>query len=274
MKSLRNRRVRNVAVLILLVVLFALAARVSTAALRDTARLSGWCLFALILLLAAYNLRKKLPFLPLGSSAAWLQLHIYAGLLTSLIFGTHVGWRITDGVFESVLAGLYVSVFLSGCLGLIVSRSFARRLTTRGDEVMFERIAVRRKLLQGEVEELVLQCATETGSAAVGEFYVARLQPFFSRARNLWHHLLQSNRPRHALLSEMRGFDRYLNDAERQTIQEIALRVEAKDELDYQYALQATLKYWLFVHVPLTYALLVLAVFHLLLVHTFSGGIS
>lgn len=273
MKSLSSRRARNIAALIFSVFVFALLAAVSTAALRDTARLSGWCLFALILLLASYNLRKKLPFLSLGSSSGWLQLHIYVGLLTGFLFGTHVGWRITDGVFEALLAVVYMTVFLSGCLGLVVSRSFARRLTTRGDEVLFERIVVKRTLLQREVEELVLQCVSDTGSAAVAEFYADRLRPFFACARNLWQHLLQSSRPRQALLNEMRGFDRYLNDAERQTIHEIALRVEAKDDLDYQVALQATLKYWLFVHVPLTYVLLVLALFHLLLVHRFSGGI-
>ena len=274
MKSLGARRARNVAVLIICWLLFALLAAISTAALRDTARLSGWCLFALVALLASYNLRKKVPFVPLGSASGWLQLHIYAGLLSGFIFGCHIGWRVTDGVFESVLGVLYLTVFLSGCLGLVISRSFARRLTTCGDEVLFERIVVKRRILQGEVEQLVLQCVSETGSGAVADFYRDRLRPYFARARNLWHHLLQSNRPRHALLNEMQGFDRYLNDAERQAIKEIAQRVEAKDNLDYQYALQATLKYWLFVHVPLTYALLVLAVFHLLLVHSFAGGIS
>ena len=48
-------------------------------------------------------------------------------------------------------------------------------------------------------------------------------------------------------------------------------RVCAKDDLDYQYAMQATLKYWLFLHVPLTYSLLVFILSHMVLVFAFSG---
>ncbi len=48
---------------------------------------------------------------------------------------------------------------------------------------------------------------------------------------------------------------------------------QAKDDLDYQSALQGALKFWLFVHVPLTYGLLIFAVFHILVVYTFSGVI-
>jgi len=47
--------------------------------------LTGWILFALILALTFYNGRKKLPFVPLLSSEAWLQFHIYAGLLTGVL---------------------------------------------------------------------------------------------------------------------------------------------------------------------------------------------
>jgi hypothetical protein len=45
-----------------------------------------------------------------------------------------------------------------------------------------------------------------------------------------------------------------------------------KDDLDHHYALQATLKLWLFVHVPLTSALLVFAAFHVVLVQAFADG--
>ena len=43
--------------------------------------LSGWVLFAAVVFLAAYNVLKKMPFLPLGSSATWLQLHILVSVL-------------------------------------------------------------------------------------------------------------------------------------------------------------------------------------------------
>jgi hypothetical protein len=272
MRTLAARRNRNLIILAALSLLLPAFCVVVSTALRDAARFSGWLLFGLIVFLAGYNLRKKLAFLPVGSSASWLQLHIYVGLLTAVVFGIHVRWHVPNGIFESLLSLLYASVFLSGIVGLFVSRSFAKRLTTRGSEVLFERIPVYRKRLATEVESLVLDCLDETESTAIAQFYADRLRPFFAATRNFWHHLRQSSRPRFALVSELQSYNRYLNDSEREVMKEILARVESKDDLDYQYALQATLKYWLFVHVPLTYALLVFAVFHLLLVSSFSGG--
>jgi len=48
---------------------------------------------------------------------------------------------------------------------------------------------------------------------------------------------------------------------------------EAKNDLDYHYALQGGLKYWLFFHIPTTYALLIFATVHAILVHAFTGGL-
>ena len=67
--------------------------------------------------------------------------------------------------------------------------------------------------------------------------------------------------------------DRYLNEKERVHAEKLRLLIEQKDELDYHYALQATLKGWLFIHVPLTYGMLVLITIHLVVVYAFSGGI-
>jgi peptidoglycan biosynthesis protein MviN/MurJ (putative lipid II flippase) len=47
--------------------------------------------------------------------------------------------------------------------------------------------------------------------------------------------------------------------------------VKQKDNLDFQYAMQATLKCWLFMHVPLTYGLLLFAALHVLVVYAYRG---
>ena len=67
--------------------------------------------------------------------------------------------------------------------------------------------------------------------------------------------------------------ERYLNDKEREFSAELRDLVEQKDELDYHYALQTTLKSWLFVHVPLTYGMVLLALVHLVLAYAFGGGV-
>ena len=48
--------------------------------------------------------------------------------------------------------------------------------------------------------------------------------------------------------------------------------VRQKDGLDYQHALQLTLRLWLFVHIPVTYSLMLWAVAHIVLVYGFSAG--
>lgn len=274
MKTLAARRTRNLGIATAAALLILWLSDVATTALRDVSRISGWGLLAMIAFLAAYNLRKKLALLPLGSSANWLQLHIYIGLLTAVVFGVHVNWKVPTGLVESILAALYSLVFTSGVAGLFLSRSLPKRLTTRGDEILFERIPVYRKRIQAEVETIVFAGLDESESTAIAQFYADRLRWFFSQPRNFWQHLVQSNRSRFGLLNEMQAYGRYLNDSEREMMTRLANCVEAKDDLDYQFSLQATLKYWLFLHVPLTYALLVFAVVHLFLVSAFSGGAS
>ena len=237
------------------------------------AHISGYGLLGMCVFLALYNVRKKLTFLPLGRSAMWLQFHIYVGLLTGVVFGVHIGFRIPSGMFEICLALAYLAVFLSGVAGLILSRIIPARLASRGEEVIFERIPVFIRRLREEVEGLVMQCITEADTSAVPTFYVDNLKPFFDRPRHYWSHLVHSTRPLHRILTDLEAQYRYLNDTEQGLVEQIEDRVGTKDDLDYHYAMQRTLKSWLFVHIPLTYSLLVLAVFHVILVHAFAGGL-
>lgn len=234
---------------------------------------TGWILLGLVVFLAAYNLRKKMPFVvPLGSSAGWLQFHIYCGLLTGVLFLLHLHMRIPNGSFEVVLAAVYLGTFLSGVTGLILSRTIPRRLTSRGEEVIFERIPVFLKRVREEVEKLVFECVEKTGTTAVPDIYLNSLKPFFEAPRNSFWHLAHSSRPRKELLLAIENQQRFLTESEQEALDQIAHRVQLKDDLDYQYALQGTLKIWLFVHIPLTWGLLILSFFHLLAVYAYGGG--
>ena len=235
---------------------------------------TGWLMLGLIVFLAGFNLRKKLAFLPLGSSATWLNLHIAAGLLTGVVFLLHVQFRIPNGIFESLLAVLYLGTLFSGVAGWWLSRVIPGRLTARGEEVLFERIPVFVKRVQEDVEKLVFDCVAETETTVVPELYMKHLKPFFERPRNALRHLVHSQQPREALLLEIRSQQRFLSAEERDVVEQISDRVCRKDDLDYHYALQGTLKLWLFVHIPLTYGLLVFAAFHAVAVHAYGGASS
>lgn len=268
------RRWRNFFLLLALIAMLLLAEAIGSAALLQTGLATGWLLLVSVVGLALYNVRKKFPFLPLGSAATWLQIHLYLGLFSGVLFGLHLQWQLPSGVFEIVLALLYSAVFVSGLLGLMISRVFARRLSIRPGEYLFQRIASRRHRLLNQVEHLVIQCMETTESTGVPEFYARRLKPYFERPQHFWYHLILSNRPVSLLLSELQSLERYLNETERDVMRQVAEFVKQKDDLDYHFAHQAMLRYWLFAHVPLTYALLCFAAIHAVLVYAFAGSMS
>ena len=248
------------------------AGAVAESQLYITQFFTGWVLLAGILGLIALNLRKKLPILPVGSVAAWVQLHIYLGLFGIVAYWVHTGTLVPNGFIETLLGALFLLVSASGILGLMLSRVLPQRLTRQGEIVLYERIPGFAVQLLREVEKLVMQAASEHNSTAIPEFYRSRLRCFFLKPRNFWAHVLQSNVPLHRLDRQMAAVDRYLDAGEKEILEGIAQRVEAKNGLDYQYAAQSLLKRWLFVHIPLTYAMLLLAVAHIVLVYAYGGA--
>jgi len=239
-------------------------------ALPDYAFLTGWILFAAMMVLTFFNARKKLPFLPLGKAETWLQIHIYLGFFTVVLFLIHLNFRAPHGWFEITLAWLFALVSASGVVGLIFSRTLPRRLATRGGEVIFEKIPALRNALKIEAETLAL--GKDAKSPVIAEFYTKRLAPFFAGPKNLWLHVVESRRPLNALAAELDDLRRFTNETERATLDKLAALVRQKDGLDYHRALQLALKLWLFVHIPLTYGLLIFTALHIVLVFGFSGG--
>jgi len=236
------------------------------------AYLSGWILLGIIVILAGYNFWKKLPFLPLGMSEGWLQFHVYAGLFSAVIFFAHVRWRWPTGIFEQLFTLMYAAVMLSGIAGLIISRTFPRRLTARGGEVIYEQIPLIRSALRKSAETLALESIPEAGKSTIADFYSAELAGFFADRRNRLYHLFESRIPLNRLQAKIGELNRFLNEQERKRMARIADYVREKDGLDYHYSLQSTLKIWLFTHIPLSYGLLIFAALHVLLVTAFSGG--
>ena len=106
----------------------------------------------------------------------------------------------------------------------------------------------------------------------VSNFYLETLHEFFQRPRHLLAHLRSSARPVSRLTEELEKLERYVDPPQRETLRSIRDLVLAKDNLDYQYAQQGALKIWLFVHIPATYSLILLALFHVALVYGFSSG--
>jgi hypothetical protein len=267
-----RRRVTHFAIFAAISLLLVLSIRTLSAHLYNTSLMTGWSLLTLVVAITFFNARKKLPFIPMGRASAWLQFHLYAGMLAVVLFLLHLRGQISNGALEITLALSFVLVVGSGALGILLSRDYARRLTSRGQEVIFERIPGLRRRIRDRAEELILTSVNEQGSTALADFYARRLVPYLDGPRNTWRHLFESKRPRLTWNEEFAALDRYLSDSERDCARQLSELVLMKDDLDYHYALQGALKLWLFVHVPLTYLMLILGIFHGLLAQAFSAG--
>ncbi len=273
MNIFAKRRAINSTVLLAVLLFSWFLFAVLETSIQATSFWTGWLLFFLVTSLALFNGRKKLPFLPLGTAANWMQYHIYAGFFSIVVFVAHTGVGMPSGALETSLSLLFVLIALSGVLGLILSRIIPVGLTTRGEPVLFERIPALRAGLQVEVEDLVVACARDHQTTTISDFYTNRLEPFFRAPSNLAYHLLGSARPIRELEREIAAMDRYLNDGERSVLAEIRELAQLKDDLDYQWARQLVLKGWLFIHIPLTFSLLVVVLLHIFVVYGFRGNL-
>ena len=71
---------------------------------------TGWILFSVMVFLAAFNTRKKLAMLPLGSARVWLHAHMAGGLLALALFWLHTGSVWPHGLYLKALAACFYLV--------------------------------------------------------------------------------------------------------------------------------------------------------------------
>ncbi len=270
--KLVTRRLRNLTICLIVVVGLGWLLRSQYQGLERHAFTSGYILLGVVFFLAAYNWRKKLPALPLGSSAFWAQCHIYVGLLSLGLFWMHVGLRLPNGVLEISLTGLFWTVAGSGLYGLYITRRIPKQLANLREEVIYERIPSQRRQVGEQSRALALD---EGGLASVtiAQFYVERLHAFFDRPRSWRYRVWPTSQQRRDLIDAIRDLQRYCSQEEQQTAWRLADLVRKKDDLDYHEAQQWKLKVWLFAHVGLTYSLLVIATVHGIMAHAFAGGV-
>ncbi len=272
MSGVVARRARNASLLLGLSVAFLVWHARQLEPMAAPQRFTGWLLLGLVAFLALYNARKKIAVVPLGSSAAWLQWHIYAGLFAVLIFFLHTGLQLPTGYFETGLAALFLLVALSGIGGLYVSRRTPPRLARRGEEVIYERIPRLIHALAEQAKALALESVATTRSRAIADFHAARLSAWFSTAQDAWQHIVGLEGAARRRARALAEFRTCLGPDELPVFDELTVLIAQKEDLDFHRANQGLLKYWFFVHVPLTHALLLFVVVHVILIYAFGGA--
>jgi len=272
MTNRTHRRWKYAAAMVGAVAFVAMWTRWLDATLARDAHATGVALYAVVVGLAALQLRKRFAGLPLGAATLWVRVHVVAGIASGALALLHVGFRWPDGWLEATLAAVYAATFVSGLVGLYWSRTIPKQLARTGEQFVYERIPRLRRRVQFEAREAVLRAVIATGSTTLAEFYTERVHGFLHRPRALAYAVRPSTATRKRLFRELGGLGRVLSEPERQASERIFALVRQKDDLDFHAARQGLLKLWLCAHVALTWCLLLLGVAHGVLAFAFRGG--
>ncbi len=203
---------------------------------------------------ALLAVKKRRPAWRLGRAASWMRGHIWLGLLAVPLVLFHSGLRL-GGAASTWLLVLFGLVTASGLFGLAMQQLLPRMMTDRIEmETIYEQIPHVVSQLRDEAAARVEKAADET----LSRFFKEEVEPFLAAAQP--HRRLLGDAGRaEAIFAEM---GRLLDPRLREALDDLAHVCEERRQLALQARLHRWLHGWLFVHVPATWALLVLTAAH------------
>lgn len=251
-----------------------------TSALRDPRYLDGWILAAGMALQLYFHFAIKMAKLSPKSVMRWRKLHIFLGYLLIAVFVSHSDFSLPDTVFEWALWGGFVLVALSGIFGTYLAWALQAKHGIN-DGVGLDRIPARRAELAREIHSVVTQTNRAPATIAlppppydawIADLYVTHLRDFFDGPRNFTSHLIGSQHSLRRMVDEIDSLSRFVDSQGQEKLTTVKDLVIEKDRLDFARVYLGLTKGWLFVHVPVTYALIVMTVLHVIVVYSFSSG--
>ncbi len=247
--------------------------------LRDPRYLDGWLLAGGMALQISFQIAKTFG-LSLKSAARWRKIHILVGYLLIAAFISHSDFSMPDTGFELALWTGSVLVALSGIFGAYLTWALQAKRQIEG--ISYDRIPA----LRAELERQVNAAVAETDRAAavialpglphdawIRDLHATHLRDFFQGPRNFTAHLIGSQRPLKRLIDEIDDLSRYVDQQSQAKLAAIKDLMVEKDRLDFAQVNLGLTRGWLFVHVPVTYALIVLTIPHVLVVYAFSSSV-
>jgi hypothetical protein len=224
--------------------------------------------------------RKKVPVWRLGRAQSWMRGHLWLGLLSLPLTFYHAGFRL-GGPLTSVLLWLLIIVVASGVFGAVIQHYLPRVMTLQvPGETIFEQIDHVREQLVAEADRLVSGAETAEGTppdegggglslamqseVAVDE--AAALRNFYAREMRAF---LTSGGKRHRVLSDadtarsaFEGLRTLLPAELHEMTQRLGAICEEERQLRRESRIHHWLHGWLMVHIPLSFALLLLGCVH------------
>jgi len=242
--------------------------------------IAGFGAMVVVTLLA---LRKKFPIWRIGRTQSWMRAHLWLGALSLPLILLHAGFLFGHGL-TSVLMWLFAVVYASGFFGAYLQHTMPRRILREVPmETIYDQIAHVREQLLDEADTVVadacgkLQVAvpvTASGlnalasvmrigaddTAPLREFYTREMRPFVERPSRA--HPLADPVKAAARFAMLRPLVQPALDG---AIADLDSLCEEERQLLLQERMQGLLHSWLVVHVPLSFALMALAVVHIVM---------
>jgi hypothetical protein len=237
--------------------------------------------------------RKQVPIWRVGRAQAWMRGHLWLGFLSFPLILFHSGFRFGVGLTKGLM-WLLVVVFISGIVGAVLQH-FMPRLTTQRIpmETIYEQIGRVRSQLVAEAQTLVEEASAALGgsvsqateqqraaSASAGtiggltvasglqvdegasvqlqEFFRREMQPYIAQGGSRGMALADRNRSQN-MFQQLRLL---LPPNLHPSVDDLENICEEKRELDQQTQYHRILHAWLLVHIPASYALLLLGAVH------------
>ena len=240
--------------------------------------------FGMMLFATLLSLRKHFPVWRIGRAQTWMRGHLWIGLLSYPMILFHGGFH-WGGPLTSALMWILTIVIVSGLIGAILQHFMPRLITQRVPmETIYDQIDhVQRQLIEeadGLIKSIDAQAAKlglyvaaaaagNEGTAQVGtspeqaldelrSVYELSIRPYL-QVRGAYHHSLNSRKNAKGMFLRLRK----LVPAElKEVVDDVENVCEEKRDLDRQSRMHRLLHGWLFIHVPLSFALVVLGAIH------------
>jgi len=251
--------------------------------------IAGTAAMVLAGLLAA---RKRVRTWRLGAARAWMQMHIWLGLLAVPLILFHAGFRL-GGALTTTLMVLFAIVTLSGIFGLVLQQFLPATMTARVPlETLISQMDHVRDGLAADAYELVASVVGVIAEASEEQASLAAEDEILKTRPGNWKQVARKPAaaqpgPDAALLKDMylREIRPYLRrdrrlrtpppdlralagrapEDWRPKLERLAAICDESYQLAVQERLHGWLHGWLLVHAPLSFALFVLMVFHIVI---------
>ncbi len=243
-------------------------------ALRDSLFFDGWILVAGFAAQFLLHVKKRRPAALRGSELDWQRFHIGCGFFVILIFALHTRLSWPDTAFEWSIWSLFVVVAVSGVVGSILNRAIPSRLKRIGERLEAGQLAGATADLSDQAFRVAMDSVRGCGTLALSDLYATTLMGHFRGPKNGLAHLKNSRRPLQRLLFEIDSLRPQFERGGHDALDRMKQLVEEKDRIDFQCVHERVLVAWLSVHLPATYALILLSMLHVLSVYAFRSGVA